>query len=58
VVSEISRQSQALVAKFGASDAAVLDVVFGQYIPLQPGDKLLVNALRIGYTPATAEYVR
>ena len=38
--------------------APVWQVYAGQPIKLQPGDKLLVNALRIGYAPATAEYVR
>jgi len=47
-------------AKNGATvpAAPVWQVYAGQPIKLQPGDKLLVNAMRIGYAPATAEYVR
>jgi len=33
VIPEISQYSKALIANFGASDAAVLDVIFGKYKP-------------------------
>lgn len=33
VIPEISAEAQALLADFGASDAAVLDVIFGQAVP-------------------------
>jgi beta-glucosidase len=37
VIPEISAEAKGLLADFGASDAAVLDVVFGKY---KPGGKL------------------
>ncbi|MBV9230721.1 MAG: glycoside hydrolase family 3 C-terminal domain-containing protein, partial [Chloroflexi bacterium] len=33
VIPEIAAQSAALLADFGASDAAVLDVIFGRFSP-------------------------
>ena len=33
VIPEIAEQSAALVANFGANDNAVLDVIFGKFIP-------------------------
>jgi beta-glucosidase len=33
VIPEISAQSKALIANYGASDAALLDVLFGKYKP-------------------------
>jgi beta-glucosidase len=33
VIPEIAQQSAALLANFGASDAAVLDVIFGRFAP-------------------------
>lgn len=37
--------------------AAAWQIYNGDLIPLQPGDTLLVNALRIGYKAATIEYI-
>ena len=33
VIPEIAEKSAGLLANFGASDAAVLDVIFGRFIP-------------------------
>ncbi|MCK4698913.1 MAG: glycoside hydrolase family 3 C-terminal domain-containing protein, partial [Bacteroidales bacterium] len=33
VIPEITKQCKALIANFGASDEAVLDVIFGKFIP-------------------------
>jgi N-sulfoglucosamine sulfohydrolase len=38
--------------------APVWQVYTGQTIKLNKGDQLLVNAMRIGYEPATAEYIQ
>jgi beta-glucosidase len=49
VIPEISAKAKALLADFGASDAAVLDVVFGAY---KPGGRLPVEL------PSSMEAVR
>ena len=49
VIPEISHNAKALIANFGASDAALLDVVFGKY---KPGGKLPIEL------PSSMEAVR
>jgi beta-glucosidase len=49
VIPEISEKSKALLADFGASDAAVLDVIFGRY---KPGGHLPIEL------PSSMEAVR
>ena len=49
VIPEISEKAKALIANFGASDAAVLDVIFGRF---KPGGKLPIEL------PSSMEAVR
>ena len=49
VIPEISQYSKALIANYGASDAALLDVLFGKY---KPGGHLPIEL------PSSMEAVR